>query len=258
MTNTQPQGGGALTRALSPSHVTSYIDCAAQWWFNEVSDKQPPTGALALGRAVDRAIGLNLEAIKNGIGDAREEDLREEFRACWLQEAAAADFRKDEDAAQLADKGEEMAVLFARQVAPTLKVKSIQQPVVGEIGTARTHGVIDILTEDGEVIDVKTAAKKPAGISAAHALQLTTYGMLAGSSRARLVTITKTKEPAIVQQSFTLTPADTQYAATMFSMVADSIGAGIHLPARNSNFCSRKYCAHWRACEGEFGGRVRE
>lgn len=249
---------GTLTRALSPSAVTSYIDCAARWWYDEVSAKQPPTSALALGKAVHAAIALDLEARKNGIGDPHEDDIRQEFAACWKRETAVAHFRSDEDPDQLAATGAEMSLLFSRQIAPSLKVKAIETPVAGMIGTARTHGVIDIVTEDGELIDVKTASKKPTGISAAHSLQLTTYGMLGNSRRARLVTITKAKVPTIVDQPFTLTPAHTQYASTMFSMVADAIGAGIHLPNRGSNICGRKYCAHWRKCQDEHGGHVRE
>jgi hypothetical protein len=249
---------GALTRALSPSQVITYIDCAARWWFEEVAPKQPPTSALALGKAVHAAIALDLEARKNGIGDPREEDIREEFAACWKLETATADFRADEDPDKLAATGAEMSLLFSRTVAPSLKVASIEKPVAGMIGTARTHGVIDVLTTDRIIIDVKTAAKKPTGISAAHRMQLTTYGLLERSTAAVLITITKTKHPAIYSQPLSIAPSDTQYAATMFSMVADSIGAGIHLPNRGSNLCSRKHCAFWRTCQDEHGGHVRE
>jgi CRISPR/Cas system-associated exonuclease Cas4 (RecB family) len=258
MTAAAPAREGALTRALSPSQVTTYIDCAARWWFEEVAPRQPPTSALALGRAVHSAIALDLEARKNGIGDPSEDDIREEFSACWKKETAAADFRADEDPDQLAATGAEMSLLFSRKVAPSLKVAAIEKPVAGRIGSARTHGVIDVLTTDRIIIDVKTAAKKPTGISAAHRMQLTTYGLLEHSTAAVLITLTKTKEPAIYSQPVNITPADTQYATTMFSMVADAIGAGIHLPNRGSNLCGRKYCAHWRACEAEHGGHVRE
>ena len=32
---------------------------------------------------------------------------------------------------------------------------------------------------------------------------------------------------------------------------------GLYLPNRGSNLCSRRHCAHWQACEAEYGGHVR-
>lgn len=237
-------------RALSPSQVTTYTDCAARWWYGSaVGLPDPPTGALALGRSVHTGIAAGLTGDKNA---------DEAFSDAWRVDVQEAELRADEDAATLEAKGLQLVALFMDQAAPGLRIAAIEQPVAGAIGTATTRGVIDIRTVDGEIIDIKTASKKPLGISAAHRLQLTTYGMLTHTRKARVITLTKTKEPGLYDHSFELTPADTQYAATMFSMVADSILAGVHIPNRGSTLCSRKQCAFWRECQKDHGGAVRE
>jgi len=251
MTSTHTEERGTRTaRALSPSQVTTYTDCAARWWYGSAMGiEDPPTGALALGRSVHTGIAEALAGHKNA---------DEAFSDAWRVDVGSAELRADEDAAQLEAKGLQLVKLFMDQAAPGLHVEAIEKKITGPIGTAYTRGVIDIRTTEGEVIDIKTASKKPLGISAAHRLQLTTYGMLDHTPKARVITLTKTKEPALYDHSFTLTPADTHYAVTMFSMVADAIEAGVHLPNRGSTLCSRKQCAFWRECQADHGGAVRE
>ena len=248
--NGTPNTEGRAQRALSPSQVTTYIDCAARWWYGSAMGlEDPPTGALALGRAVHTGIAAGLAGNKNAL---------EAFADAWRVDVQAAELRADEDAHELYQKGLQMVDLFMREGAPGLRVEAVEKPVSGAIGTAHTRGVIDIRTVDGEIIDIKTAAKKPTGISAAHRLQLTTYGILDHTNKTRIVTLTKTKEPGIYDHRFELTPADTHYAATMFSMVADAIETGLHIPNRGSTLCSRKQCAFWRDCQKDHGGAVRD
>jgi CRISPR/Cas system-associated exonuclease Cas4 (RecB family) len=249
MTNAHIEEGRA-SRALSPSQVTTYTDCAARWWYGSAMGLEDPcTGALALGRSVHTGIAEALAGNKNA---------DEAFADAWRVDVAGAELRTDEDAGALEAKGLQLVKLFMDQAAPGLNVEAIEKKITGPIGTAYTRGVIDIRTTDGEVIDIKTASKKPLDISAAHRLQLTTYGMLDHTPKARVITLTKTKEPGLYDHSFQIEPADTQYAATMFSMVADAIQAGIHLPNRGSTLCSRKQCAFWRTCQQDHGGHVRE
>jgi RecB family exonuclease len=248
--NGTPNTEGRAQRALSSSQVTTYIDCAARWWYGSAFGlPDPKTGALALGTAVHTGIAAGLTGSKNAL---------EAFADAWRVEVQATELRVDEDSAALELKGLEIVDLFMREGAPGLHIAEIEQKVAGPIGNAHTRGIIDIRTVDGEIIDIKTASKKPTGISAAHRMQLTTYGMLSGCRKARIITLTKTKEPGIYDHSFELTPADTQYAATMFSMVADAIDTGLHIPNRGSTLCSRKQCAFWRECQKDHGGAVRD
>lgn len=243
-------------RALSPSQVTAYLDCAARWFYDQVSAPQPATGALLIGRVVDQVLTWALGSEPGSLPS--ESDLREATAAAFAAELPGAELRETENAIAMEDQAAQMAALFMRQAAPGLEVAALQEAVSGPIGTARARGIIDIRTVDGELIDIKTAAKKPDGISSSHALQLTTYALLKHTKRVRVITLTKTKEPALYSHAMTISPQHTQYAVNMFSIVDAAIAGGIHPPNRGSHLCSRKHCAHWRACQEEHGGFVKE
>ena len=74
---------------------------------------------------------------------------------------------------------------------------------------------------------------------------------------ARLYTITKTKTPAVVQQTVEITAEDRAYAEYIYPAVQDGMRCGEVLPRRSSNLCSRKHCAYWRECQADYGGYVR-
>jgi hypothetical protein len=71
-----------------------------------------------------------------------------------------------------------------------------------------------------------------------------------------LGTLTKTKNPELVQQEFTVEPSDVEQTQRLYSAVQHAIRAGLFLPNRSSNLCSRRYCSFWRRCETEYGGKV--
>jgi len=248
---------GARQRALSPSQVGCYLDCAAKWFYRyDAGLPDPPTGALAIGRAVHATIAWALDTKRAEGLLPTQADTAQAFDAAVSEEIAAAELRPDEDAAQLAAKGLDLVELYLRQVAPNLQTIATESAVQGHIAGVLVHGIADIITADHTVIDIKTAARKPAGISPDHALQLTTYAVLAQCPRAAIHTLTKTAAPAFVGQSFDVTPAHIRYAEAMYSHVADAIESRIFTPRRPSNLCSRKHCAFWRNCEADFGGEV--
>ncbi len=112
--------------------------------------------------------------------------------------------------------------------------------------------------QQGAVIDLKTASRKPPGISADYRLQLTTYDLLCPQSRGvgRLDVMVKTKTIRLVHQTTEIGPDDVQFVESIYPMVQEAIRDGLFYPRRTSRLCSRKYCAFWRACEKEFGGTV--
>jgi CRISPR/Cas system-associated exonuclease Cas4 (RecB family) len=151
-----------------------------------------------------------------------------------------------------------MLDLWLNQVAPEISPAAVEVTLCGAIAGVEVHAIADVITTDGTVIDFKTASKKPAAIGADHAFQLTTYALLSHSTRARLVTITKTATPAVHQHTHLIEPADIRYAESVYPLVSQAMQEGLYLPRRTSNLCSRKHCAFWRQCEHEFGGEVRK
>jgi hypothetical protein len=74
----------------------------------------------------------------------------------------------------------------------------------------------------------------------------------------RLDTVTKTKTIQIVEQSFSIVESDLLQIDRMYPLAQEAIRSGLYVPNRNSNLCSRKYCAFWEHCEGDYGGVVEE
>jgi hypothetical protein len=77
------------------------------------------------------------------------------------------------------------------------------------------------------------------------------------SRTVRLDYLTKTRTPAYVQLKAGLGDPDYRYAEAIYPLVATAMADGIYLPNRASNLCSRRWCAHWQACEAEYGGQVK-
>jgi hypothetical protein len=119
------------------------------------------------------------------------------------------------------------------------------------------RGIVDLVTTDGTVVDIKTAGRKPSGLAADHALQLATYtALLEGASgHGRLDTLVATKEPQLVQIEHT--PEKRRKACRAHvSAGRRGIAGGLYLPNRSSKVCSRRHCPFADACEREFGGFV--
>lgn len=68
--------------------------------------------------------------------------------------------------------------------------------------------------------------------------------------------LVKNKKPKLVEQAYTVEECDLIEVERMYPLVQQAIRAGLFLPNRSNFMCSRKYCAFWRACQREFGGKV--
>jgi CRISPR/Cas system-associated exonuclease Cas4 (RecB family) len=259
-------------RVLSPSQVNAYLECPFCWYCSSVLRlPEPVTHSLAVGRAVHTAAALLMTAKQSGQAPDAEGLGEACAIACDLQltqieTPQARD--EEEDAEQLADVAacedqvRALTTLWWTAAAPSIQPAKIETAVSGTIAGVPVNGIIDIVDQSGALIDLKTASRKPNGISPRHRLQMITYAMLDQpaneSHTVRLDYLTKTKTPAYVQLKTGLGEEDYRYAENIYPMVAEAMDAGIYPPHRSGNLCSRQHCAHWQACEASFGGRVRD
>ncbi len=248
--------------ALSPSQITSYLNCSAAWHYKyRLNCPETKTGALALGRAVHAAIAASLIHSATTDNDYDAADYRIEARAACAVELLTAELREDEDAAALCDKAAEMAEAFGVQHTTILPAMIDGRPAVelqllGNVAGVPVRGIADCVTESGCIIDFKTSSRSPSGVSNAHRIQLTTYAELTGCGQAKIVTITKAVSPKVIEQTFPILPSDREHVRQLFPIVADAMAQGFAIPNRTSTFCSRKYCSFWRQCQQDYGGTV--
>ena len=182
--------------------------------------------------------------------------MREVYDDAWDAFSADASFSAADDIDELKRSGAVLLRKYLEEVAPEIRPAALEQQVIGEIGGVKVRGYIDIVDVDGTIVDVKTAAKSPSGISSDYAFQLATYRQLlpAANGKARLDTLVATKTPKLVKIEYEVTAADQLLTANLYPRVREGIREGLYFPNRNSNLCSRKYCNFADACCKEFGG----
>lgn len=244
---------------LSPSQVNTFLSCPAKWYFKYMRGlPDPKTGALAMGNAVHAAIAAWMSAKMEGevlsvlaAGEAFSDE--------WENEVSRAALRDDEDADDIHDQGRQLTEIYIREADCSTDPAAVESAVSGTVGGVKVQGYIDLLDTEGRVIDIKTSAKAPAGIPPDHRLQLITYYLLSNDARGvgRIDYLLKSKRPKLIHFITEIAADDVQYAEAVYPMVQDSIRDGVFYPRRSDRFpCTRRYCAFWRACETEFGGRV--
>lgn len=247
-----------LGEILSPSQANTFLNCSAKWWFKYGAGlPDPKSGSLVRGLAVHKTIERWFERVLEGVTPDIE-DMHEPYEDAWEALSADASFAADDDIDELKRSGAVLLRKYLEEVAPEIRPAAIEQQVIGEIGGVKVRGYIDIVDVDGTIVDVKTAAKSPSGISSDYAFQLATYRQLlpGASGKARLDTLVATKTPKLVKIEYQVTAADQLLTATLYPRVREGIREGLYFPNRNSNLCSRKYCNFADACCREFGGCV--
>lgn len=254
---TTPAKAQSAEHALSPSQVSTFLDCAARWYFAKVLQiDAPANGALALGHAVHRTTaGVMRGKGATGALCTLTEAL-EILDAVWPDELGQAELAPDESADKLATYGRKIVAKWHTQIAPELEPVAVEMRLSGKIGGISVNSIVDLVDARNILIDLKTAAKKPGRISSDYAFQLATYGVLAGIDHARLITITKAESPQIVSHTLEIGEEDRRHVEAIYPLVSEAMQSGIYPPRRTSHLCSRKHCPFWRQCVAEFGGAV--
>lgn len=245
---------------LSPSQIVTFRDCQARWWFKYgLNLPDPPNSNLTLGRAVHEAIALNFRQKIRTRVDVLTPRIVEAFDAHFRDGAAETVFHAKESPAEIAAAGRQIVALYMRLAAPKIQPAAVELPVAGTIAGVPVSGVIDLVEDNGTIVDLKTAKTSPNGLNADHALQLATYASLyAGAETVRIDTLVKTKTPRLVQMTRTLTAAHFAEPRKLFPMIQEAMHAGLYVPNRKSMLCSRRNCPFAAHCEAEFGGQVKE
>lgn len=251
--------GSEIPVVLSPSSVNTFFDCSTKWYYRKVLGLPETRGAaLGLGTAVHEALAENFRQKIETKEDLPVDGVRALFIYGLVRQLDEITLTKDDSPDDLRECGETMVRVFMDRAAPAIQPAAVEEHVEGLIGDVPVQGYIDIRDVDGRVIDIKTAARKPSGITPEQQLQVSTYAILhsQASGAASVITLTKTKTVAMVQESVDVSPRDRQLTERLYSIARDQMHAGLYAPRRSSYLCSRKYCSFWERCEADYGGRV--
>lgn len=253
------QAPEAVAEVLSLSQLYTFMDCPARWMFSKLRGlPDPPNSNLAKGSAVHEALLRNMAEKVTTETDMPVDQVLEVYQAAWDGQTDQVEFAPDENPEAIRDDGARLVEHYMREAAPRIQPAAVEVYVRGEIGGVKVQGHVDLLCADGKIRDIKTAKRSPSGISAHNMLQLTTYEMLTpgASGLVAVDTLVANKTPKLVQIEHRVTDQDRLAPERIYPIAQAAMRAGYYMPNRTSNLCSRKNCAHWRACEAEFGGRV--
>jgi hypothetical protein len=250
-----------LGDVLSPSQVTNLMDCAYRWYGKYVLElPDPPTGNLALGRAVHSALAENFSQKVETKADLPVTGVMALFREAWSLESEQTEFRDDEEPRELGRTGEILVAKYMDEAAPLIEPAAVEMHVEGVINGVSVQGFLDVLDVDGRVIEIKTAKARPPSVDPIHKFQVATYSRLTLNAigTARIDTLVKTKSPQLIQQSFSITERELRATDTLYPLAQELMRSGVYVPNRQSMMCSRRNCAYWRHCEEKWGGEVPE
>jgi hypothetical protein len=211
----------------------------------------------ALGSAVHAAIAENFRQKIETKEDLAVEGVVAVFRDRWQQELAEAELGEGDKRGRSERMRRLLVRTYMEQAAPSVEPAAVELHVAGEIGGVAVQGYVDVLDVNGDVVDVKTASKKPSGVRADYRVQVATYAMLApnASGRTRLQTITKTKTVQLHTQTIDVTAADRTHATKLYQIAQEGMRSGLYAPNRSSFLCSRKYCPFWGGVWRSMGAR---
>ncbi len=244
---------------LSPTQARTFLGCSARWWFKYgLSLPEPKTSSLAFGLAMHRALEINFRQKLESKEDLETAGMVTIFRDCWMEQVGQTVFREDENPRELGKLGERLIARYMAEVAPLVKPAAVEMDVQGVIGGVAVRGRIDLLDVQGRLVDIKTASRRPSGVSWDYAFQLATYRQITprASGEARLDTLVKTNTVQLVQQSYVVSDSDLRATQVLYPCIQESIRNGLYLPNRDSLMCSRRHCAFWHDCQKEYGGTV--
>ena len=246
---------------LSPSQVRTFLECSARWWFKYgLHLPEPKTASLALGLALHSTLEANFRQKLETHEDLDAMGMVAVFRDAWREQWGETEFRDDEDPAAIGKVGELLVTKYMEEAAPHIEPAAVELDVEGEIAGVKVRGRVDLLDAEGTLIDIKSAARRPSGVSPDYAFQLATYRQLTpgASGQVRLDTLVRTKTVQLVQHAYTVGAPDLLATQVLYPLAQEGVRSQLYYPNRQSILCSRKHCAFWRQCEKEFGGTVSE
>jgi len=189
-------GATAPGDILSPSQVSTIMDCAYRWHAKHILKMpEPATSNQILGRAVHSALAANFEQKCDTKFDLPVPGVLVVYREAWAVLSEETEFRDDEDPDELGRAGEALVAKYMEEAAPRIEPVAVEMRVEGVIAGVKVVGYIDLVDVDGCVIEIKTAKARPSSIDPMHRFQVATYRHLTHLARGtgRIDTLVKTK-----------------------------------------------------------------
>jgi CRISPR/Cas system-associated exonuclease Cas4 (RecB family) len=243
---------------LSWSQCNMYMRCPRSYFFRYVEGmKVPPSSALAVGSSVHKTAEHNNKQKIFSREDVSLKVAKEVFSQVWDEMAPSVDFKEDENPGQLKDQGVALVDLLMTRVAPRIQPRAAEEEFILEFSNAEYSfkGIIDVVTEQGEIVDFKTASRTPSQGDIDQDRQITTYYLgheaLYGQppAGAFMDYLVKNKTPKHERFETSRTEADTKKLLALIAEISRSIRNGFFFPNPTNNLCNPRWCGYWNICK---------
>lgn len=240
---------------LSVSQLKMFLRCPLQYFFRYVCDlKAPPTGDLTLGRTIHQTLGDNYRQKIRSHYDLIFSDITEVFDEHWEREVRETKFSDGEKPDKLREQGIKLLETYFNEVAPDINPVAIEQEFLIDMNFTKLplKGYIDLIDDEGYIIDHKTTKRSFPENSAEKDIQLTAYAMayraLNGQEEkgVRLDVMVRNKQPKIQQLYGTRTQADIDRFSRLVGQVENAIRSSVYYP-NEGYMCG--ICGYQGMCE---------
>ncbi len=255
---------------LSPTQIEMVSNCGEQYRRRYLEgDIIPPGIALIKGSAVHLGAEENFR---------QKIESREDLPQSQIVDRAVSAFEDKERAEGLFLSAEEeargkkivkgegidstarLAGLYAREVAPKYQPKEVEikQRLVLPSAKYDLLAILDVVREDGNLLELKTGAKKKSQGDWDTSTQLTIQAITQKAHSGKLpekITVEQMVDsgkspPKLHTFETTRTAADFKPMAARLNAITKLITAGVFVPASPGWWgCSPKYCGYYRTCE---------
>ena len=239
---------------LNNSQLQDILSCGVRWEFRYVKNIQAaPSFEMARGTLLHKVRQQNFKAKKSCGLDMSEEEAIEVGRVAQVD----LEYRRSTEGLDMAKTIQAGVVLdrerFWRGIKPLFVEEKIMIRPQG--WDVKIYGTLDLLTQDGRLIDLKTvsARKKPEVAHNSTQLSLYTmlprqYGVGVRSQEIQYLVFNRYKVSAEAHQT-TREPADLEAALLKIQRAVSLIKAGIILPAPDGAwYCSPRWCQFYQLC----------
>jgi len=154
-----------------------------------------------------------------------------------------------------------LATVFAEEVAPAYQPEMVEQKqrIVLPEAPFDLVAILDLMTTDGYVVDLKTSSKSPGLYDADQSEQLTFYALVykalkgelpVGVSLEVLVETPAQKKRYRKALHSTRTIGDLTALVNRINMAVKLIDAGVFIPTNPSNWwCDSRWCGYFNTCK---------
>lgn len=260
---------------ISHSQMTMFQRCPRQYYYRyERGLKIRPTGSMFLGTCFDDSVSYNYDQKIETERDRPASEVAEVFVDTFDKGKYEVEFDEEDTPGGLRDDGVKLVGLHMKQISPTIRPRKVQNRF--ELALAKRDYTIvtvaDLITQDGEVVDIKTTKKTPSKLAGNegsykidwnHFIQAGLYNVAYQEENGRPPTATslyyhiRLKTPVILPITFDLQQSHLDYALRQIDMVVSAIDStkkgGVWFPNRGHMMCSQKQCGFWKMCHEECG-----